>query len=90
MQSQIFKIFHDIEENQVNVDKKLYEKQLDEVIKCQRLLQEHMGDNETLINLFYQLDDAMGTYHSIMLSAYYVEGFKCGARIALEIFGEDK
>ncbi|MDE6473671.1 MAG: hypothetical protein K2L70_01035 [Clostridia bacterium] len=90
MQSQILKIFYEIEENQINLDKELYEKQLDEVIKCQQLLQKSIGDNEELRNLFNELDDAMGTYHSTMLSGYYVEGFKCGAKIALEIFGEDK
>ena len=90
MQSQILKIFYDIEENQINIDKKLYEKQLDEVIRCQQLLQKSIGDNETLKNLFSELDDAMGTYHSAMLSCYYVEGFKCGAKIAVEIFGGDQ
>ena len=90
MQSQILTIFYEIEENQIDVDRKMYEKQLDKVVRIQGQLQKIIEGNEELAQMFGELDDAVGDYHSAMLAAYYVAGFKCGARISLEVFGETR
>ncbi|MDE6605480.1 MAG: hypothetical protein K2K85_05635 [Clostridia bacterium] len=90
MQSQILTIFYEIEENQIDVDKKIYEMQLDKVISIQEKLQKIIEGNDELKKIFDELDNAVGDYHSAMLAAYYVAGFKCGARISLEVFGEDR
>ncbi len=87
--SQIIKMFMDIDEPQIKIDKKIYKAQENAMLKCEDALRSAFKDDKTLDALYYELDDAFWSYYTVMISQYFKEGFVYGAKIALEISGWD-
>ena len=84
-QSKILQIYHSLMENEMKIDRKTYEKELDNMIKWNEILDKHVGDDEKFHAIFREYDLAVGLYEGVMCEQFYKQGFLLGAQLMLEI-----
>ena len=89
--SQIFQIFldRDKENESFKIDKNKFEKEWEELVKCEDLLTSKFGDDEEMNELYRKLDMALWTYHYLETKEMFRKAFILGARVALEICGAE-
>ena len=63
---------------------------LKEVVRHETILREKLVDLPELLNLYDELSDSLDTLHSEELIEHYVEGFKFGLLVGLEIKYDDE
>ena len=85
MQSRIIEIFRSLTNDSLELDPKMYAKELDAIIEAEKQLLEAVGENKELQRFVENYDKALGEYHLVESEQYYKEGFKDGAKVMKEI-----
>ena len=89
-QSKIIQSLYDLlEEHDTNEDSE-YTKQLDEVIKWEKILGKHIGDDKKLKEILFKYSTEYGSLGSMISRQCFQDGFLRGARLALEICGFER
>ena len=89
-QSKIIQILYDVIEEHDTSNNSEYTKQLDEVIKWEKILWKYMGEDKKFQEILrrYTMEEAY--LGSIISRQCFQDGFLCGARLALEICGFER
>ena len=89
-QSKIIQILYDVIEEHDTSNNSEYTKQLDEMIRWEKILWKYMGDDKKFQEILrrYTMEEAY--LGSIISRQCFQDGFLCGARLALEICGFER
>ena len=88
-QTNIIQSLCDLIEDENILNDEEYKKWDEESTKWYKLLDKYIKADKKLFNIFYQYDMAEGLREGTAQNIYFREGFLCGARLMLGIFGYD-
>ncbi len=63
---------------------------LDTIIECEDILKDKLKDNPEILDIYTKLDNAISELNLIEIEHYYIEGFKLGFLMAMDIFDYSK
>ena len=84
--SQIIQIYRGYDSDKIGMGKK-HDKEYDDVIKYEKAMLEKIGDDEQFKKLLSKYDLAVNNLNYADIEDIFQEGFKLGARLAMEICG---
>ena len=59
---------------------------LDTIIECEDILKSKLKDNPELLDTYTKLDSAISELNLVEIEHYYIEGFKFGFLMAMDVF----
>ena len=89
-QWKIIKQLCELVDDKTIVEDEEYKKQREEEFKWLDLLEKYLKEDKKLNSIFYNYDNACGLREGIEQDIYFREGFLCGARLIMEIFGFER
>ncbi|MDE6361526.1 MAG: hypothetical protein K2L53_00955 [Clostridia bacterium] len=83
----LFQFFAFMSQDKIEFDERVCRKQHEELKKCKKELLNAIEKDSELKKLYHNLELAIEELHGNIIGKYYEEGFKCGAKLVLEICG---
>ncbi len=88
--SKIIQSLYDSVDEKKMVEEVEYTKQLDELVKWEKILAKYVGDDKKFNEIFLNYTIEEASLGCVISRQYFREGFLCGARLALEICGFER
>lgn len=69
---------------------KAHLKILDTIVECDDMLRDKLKERPELLEIYNKFDDALSELNSIENENFYIEGFKFGFLMAIDVFNFNK